>query len=646
VKTGTGLLTLSGSNSYTGGTTLTGGLLALGSADAIGTTGTLTFNGGGLRVTAANTTDYSARFSDADNQQYRVDSNGFDITLANDLTSAGGSFTKLGSGTITLSGSNTFTSGSAAAGVLQGSATNLAASGTFGVANGAQVRFNQTAPNQTWDGAMVGSGTFTKLGAGTLTFTGSTSGTTGTLVVSEGAVKGTTNSIRRDVVNNSQLTFDQTFSGTYTRNITGTGNVLLSNSGTITWSGSSTYTGTTTVAGGRLIGTTSNIVGDVVNNSAVQFNQGTSGTYAGNMSGSGPLAKNSNGTLTLTGSNSYQGGTFVNAGSLVGDTGSLQGSIAVSSGTLRFDQATSATFSGVLLGTSPSSRFVKTGVGDLTLSGTNTNDGTWTVSGGRLIGTTSSLQGAITNNAAVTFDQATTGTYASVMSGSGSLTKLGSGSLFLTGSNSHSGATTVSAGSLFINGSLSSSPVTVENGALLGGGGTINSLVTALSGGTISPGNSPGLLTVGLLDLQAGSTTLMEIIGLGGAAGTAGIDYDKLLVTAAGGLDYGGALNLNFLNLSDFADGTTFDLFGSTGAPIGSFASVFTSGTGIYAGLTLTNDGLGVWTSTPLLNSQVLTFNQSTGDLVITAVPEPSTWTLAAIGAGLVGWMARRRRRA
>ena len=261
------------------------------------------------------------------------------------------------------------------------------------------------------------------------------------------------------------------------------------------------------------------------------------------------------------------------------------------------------------------------------------------------MGTTSSLQGAITNNAAVTFDQATSGTYVGTMSGSGSLTKTGVGALTFTGSSGHSGATTVSAGSLLVDGTLANAAVTIGNGALLGGGGTIGSLVTALSGGTISPGNSPGLLTVGSLDLQAGSTTLMEIIGSSGAAGIAGTDYDKLLITGSGGLGYGGALNLTFANLSDFAAGTTFDLFELTGAPIGSFASISTLGSGLYAGLSLTNDGFGIWTSETLANSQILTFTQSTGDLMITvAVPEPSTWALAVIGAGAAGWMARRRK--
>ncbi|MBU6170529.1 MAG: autotransporter-associated beta strand repeat-containing protein, partial [Verrucomicrobia bacterium] len=575
VKTGTGTLIIGGSNSYTGGTKLDGGTLSLNSANAIGTTGNITFNGGALQATANNTQDYSSRFSTAADQQYRIDSNGQSVTISANLTSANGSFTKLGSGNITLTGSNTFTSGSAAAGVLQGSATNLATSGSFGVASGAEVRFNQTAPNQTWAGAMAGSGTFSKYGDGTLTLTGSTSGTTGTLLIAEGAVKGTTNNIRRDVVNNSQLTFDQTTSGTYSRSISGTGNVLLSNSGTITWTGTNTYTGTTTVAGGRLIGNTNNIVGNVVNNSAVQFNQTVSGTYAGNMSGSGPLAKNNNGALTLTGSNSYQGGTFVNAGSLIGDTGSLQGSIAVGSGTLGFDQATSGTFSGLLLGTSPSSRFVKAGVGDLTLSGTNTNDGAWTVSGGWLIGTTNSVSGNITNNSAVTFDQSTSGTYSQVMSGTGSLTKAGAGAVTLTGNNSYSGGTIVSAGSLIgttsslqgninnyasvtfdqstsgtysqvmsgtgsltksgngaliisgsntysgatvvdsgelnVNGSIASSAVKVNSEGSLSGSGTVGGISGA---GSINPGNSPGILTAPWIDPSDGMFLNFEITGI------------------------------------------------------------------------------------------------------------------------------------
>jgi fibronectin-binding autotransporter adhesin len=108
-KQGTGTLTLSGSNAYTGGTTLAGGVLALGSAHALGSEGSITFQGGILRYSSANTNDYSARFSNATNQAYRIDTNGQDVTLASGLSSLGGSFEKFGTGTLTLTGANSYT---------------------------------------------------------------------------------------------------------------------------------------------------------------------------------------------------------------------------------------------------------------------------------------------------------------------------------------------------------------------------------------------------------------------------------------------------------------------------------------------------------------------------------------------------------
>src|SRR4029077_7999527 len=92
--------------------------------------------------------------------------------------------------------------------------------------------------------------------------------------------------------------------------------------------------------------------------------------------------------------------------------------------------------------------FVKQGAGTLILTGANSYSGGTAVSGGVLQGDTTSLQGNITNNAAVVFDQATLGTYAGAMSGSGSLTKQNTGTLILTGANTYSGGTTVSAGTL------------------------------------------------------------------------------------------------------------------------------------------------------------------------------------------------------
>ena len=67
----------------------------------------------------------------------------------------------------------------------------------------------------------------------------------------------------------------------------------------------------------------------------------------------------------------------------------------------------------------------------LILTGANTYSGGTTVSGGTLQGTTTGLQGNITNNATVVFDQDTDGTYAGNMSGTGTLTKQGAGTVIL-----------------------------------------------------------------------------------------------------------------------------------------------------------------------------------------------------------------------
>jgi filamentous hemagglutinin family protein len=122
-KQGSGVLTLTGQNTFTGGVNLNEGTLSLGVAEdpsfgPLGKTGLITFNGGTLQFTSSNQYDYSSRFSSADNQQFIIDTQNNNVTFASALRGTGSSLTKLGGGAnsyyggvLTLTGHNTFTGG-------------------------------------------------------------------------------------------------------------------------------------------------------------------------------------------------------------------------------------------------------------------------------------------------------------------------------------------------------------------------------------------------------------------------------------------------------------------------------------------------------------------------------------------------------
>jgi autotransporter-associated beta strand protein len=94
----------------------------------------------------------------------------------------------------------------------------------------------------------------------------------------------------------------------------------------------------------------------------------------------------------------------------------------------------------------------------------------------------------------------------------GSLIKVGSGALTLSGFNTYTGATTVNGGALIVNGSIAaSSLLEVNAGAFVGGTGTLPT-TQINNGGTISPGNSIGTLAVaGNLSFAPGSFYVVEV---------------------------------------------------------------------------------------------------------------------------------------
>ena len=149
-----------------------------------------------MQHSASNTADYSARFANTAGQAYSIDTNGRSITLASALTSSGGTLTKLGAGTLTLTGNNTYSGASTiSAGTLQLGSGGSSGSIAGDVLNNAALVIDRTGAISL-AGDISGNGSLTKLGAGTLTLTGSNTysgGTTisaGTLEVGAGGASG------------------------------------------------------------------------------------------------------------------------------------------------------------------------------------------------------------------------------------------------------------------------------------------------------------------------------------------------------------------------------------------------------------------------------------------------------------------------
>jgi autotransporter-associated beta strand protein len=496
-KVGDGTLIVNTAGTWTGGTTFAAGVLRLGVATGVPTASALTFSGGTFDLNGFNRTITSLSGTGGIMLGSAVLT--VNQTAAGQFTgpiSGTGSLTKTGAADLRLVGTNSYSGGTT---VSAGSLTGDSASLQGAITNNATVVFDQAAAG-TYGGVMSGSGSLTKTGVGALRLTGANTYSGGT-TVAQGELVGTTTSLQSNIVNNAAVTFDQIAAGTYGGVMSGGGSLAKTGAGALRLTGANSYSGGTTVSGGELVGTTTSLQGDIVNNAAVTFDEAAAGTYGGVMSGSGSLTKTGVGALRLTGANSYSGGTTISGGTLIGTASSLQGDIA-NSAALVFDQTIAGAFSGAISG---SGSLTKTGAADLRLVGTNSYSGGTTVSAGSLTGDSASLQGAITNNATVVFDQAAAGTYGGAMSGSGSLTKTGVGALRLTGANSFAGGTVVEAGTLSVDGSIGG-PLIVDAGATLGGRGLVGD-VQVLTGGTIAPGNSIGTLRLATLN-QSGDYAL------------------------------------------------------------------------------------------------------------------------------------------
>lgn len=500
--------------------------------------------------------------------------------------------TKTGAGTLTFNQANAFTSANLSDGRINVNVAGALGSGTvtiddatlglsvslandIGIDTGGATIDNAVAV--TMSGKFDGSGDITKTGGGDLTLTNTANDIRGEIIVSAGKLIGGTAALSDAYITNNAAV-EITGAGTYSGVMSGSGSLTKSGTGDLTLSNATgnTYGGDTTISAGKLIvyegtlGTAGDYAGNIVNNGALEFNQAVNQTLSGDISGTGSLTKMGTGTLTLTGENSYAGQTSINAGKITGDTDSLGSTSKIwglAGATVEFNQTTNGTFGKVIDG---DVAFVKSGGGELTLSGENTYTGGTTVSAGTLIGTTNSLQGNIVNNANLRFEQNSDGTYSDNLTGTGAFVKMGAGKVTLS-EDVTQGSVTLNAGALtlaagktltvnsFLGGALTTLDVTgntITGNATFGQGmnlvaDVIDTLTPSLTiGGTMTVGTQPthtfNVNAVYTGTLAAGTYTLIDQ-----TAGT--FDFTGRYVGKVNGEDAG----LNGANIR--YGGTTFN---------------------------------------------------------------------------------------
>ncbi|EJQ7471229.1 autotransporter-associated beta strand repeat-containing protein [Salmonella enterica] len=534
VKSGDKTLTLSGANSYTGGTTISGGTLVVSNVEALGSgdvtdNATLELNTGGdfdnniggtgsvvksgdetLTLSGANSYTGGTTISGGTLVATNVEALGTgDITDNATLElNAGGDFTnniggtgsvvKSGDKTLTLSGTNTYRGGTLISdGTLV--ASNVEALGTGNVTDNATLELNTGGD---FTNNIGGTGRVEKSGDDTLTLSGSNTYTGGTLISGGTLVANDVNALGTgDVTDNAALMLNT--GGDFTNNIGGTGRVEKSGDGTLTLSGGNTYTGGTLISGGTLVATNVDALGsgDVTDNATLELNTG--GDFDNAISGSGQVVKSGDETLTLSGANSYTGGTLISGGTLVASNVEALGTGDVTdNATLELN--TGGDFINSIGGTG---RVEKSGDETLTLSGTNSYTGGTLISGGTLIATNVDALGSgdVTDNA--TLELNTGGDFTNNISGSGQVVKSGDETLTLSGANTYTGGTTISGGTLVASNveALGTGDVTDNATLELNTSGTFDNVISG-SGQVVKSGDDA--LTLSGANSYTGGTTI------------------------------------------------------------------------------------------------------------------------------------------
>ncbi|SFI58733.1 autotransporter domain-containing protein [Caulobacter sp. UNC279MFTsu5.1] len=517
VELQSGAMLATGAWTYTGATRVSGGELHV--VNAIG--GGLEQTGGGVVVGAAygvddaglgtvkvvghGTTGGFAGGLKVDGGQFFLGQDG-DYTLANALSGSGGEVIWAGGGDLTLAGAYSRT-------------------GTL-VNEGGVV----TIANLSADSRLALTGEAFALGSGAK----KTGGLSGDADLDIGA---------------GTLMIAQINASIYSGDLSGAGGLVKSGAATLTLSGAATYAGPTTVSGGTLLlegsmtsdvivasgatlqigdgGTTGALTGDLAVAGTAVFNRSDEYDYGGDITGAGELVKKGASRLTLSGQYGFTGTTTVQGGSVrilhLPETAQVQ---------------------------------VDNGVLDLSgLTQTITN-----LSGG-------TTGGVDISGGALTVNQSGSTTFAGSITGSGSFTVTGGGVIELSGTNTYTGDTTVTAGKLKVNGTVTSD-VTVGAAGALGGSGVIGGDVVVQGGGQVTPGNSPGTLTVaGDFTFATGSTYQVEVLPTG--------EHDLIVVGRATTIQTGAKVAvLAGGPASQYARLSQYGILTSAGGITGRFSSV------------------------------------------------------------------------
>lgn len=611
VKAGPGVGILTGVNSYAGGTSITGGVLQITNASALGSGAVVVTGGshldlnlpgdgvlsndvsgaGGLRKFGAGTVDVVGTNSYTGGTQIsagalRVDDisrlgtgpitadfgaslilnhNGASpLQYSATILGGSGSLVKEGSGILLLSGVGNHTGGTVirqgTLGILNGNElgtglVQIDAAGTLGLVGGAL--FNQ----------ISGDGRIVLTGGGVATLSGDNSGFSGQLdiqqgylVIEDGRAAGSGDV--QIAAGTALLIINTSADSIIAADLSGAGDFYKSDSNRVILTGNNSYTGFTAinagvlqVAGSQNLGTSTVVLGGPT--AALNVHTDVSSTLSNEIQGTGRVVKTGLGTVSVTGPNSYSGGTDIQAGAVrVTDTSFLgTGSITVSQGAfLDLSVAGQQSLNQALSG---AGSLRKSDAGELLLL-SNSLTGGIDVVGGRVIVNTSQALGSgpvsLAAGTGLVFDTSGTEVLSSPISGSGGLTKAGSGVLVISNANNFTGGTVIEAGRLGLNNGagLGTGGVTIQQGAQLSIGGVVVANTISGAGSVLKTSNNTGFLTgvntySGGTDIQGGAlgVTNVSALGSGGitvAPGAALLVENTSAQTLSNALSGGGGL--------------------------------------------------------------------------------------------------------